>query len=73
MKIDANKYYNVKFKDIEDRICDINLKGSELLNKIIHFLNKTYLVSVSFGFNRIIFNYITPVSINKVIVYYKEV
>ena len=73
MKIDTNKYYNVKFQDIEDRKCDINLKGSDLINRIQYFLNNPNLVNVSYGFNRIIFNYKSTVSINKVIIYYKEV
>lgn len=73
MEIDVNKYYNVKFQDIEDRKHDINLKGSELINRIQHFLSYSGLVNVSFGFNRIIFNYKSLVSVDKIILYFKEV
>lgn len=73
MEIYTNKYYNVKFQDIEDRKYDINLKGSELLNRIQHFLNYTGLVNVIFGYNTITFNYILPVSVNKITLHFKEV
>lgn len=73
MKIDVNEYYNVTFKDIEDRICDINLKGSELINQIKLFLDYADLVNVIFGFNMIIFNYETSISIDKIILHFKEV